>query len=102
MPNHSAVDGLIGQVNFEKCDDPPHLSFDGKAYSLVQMHIHSPSEHMVSIIPKERQKSRFVVIKTWFGIPKLALCYVFETFVTVFVRIVASTFLCIFFLIFSM
>lgn len=36
-----------GQVSFENCDDPPHLSFDGEAYDLVQMHIHSPSEHMV-------------------------------------------------------
>ena len=39
--------GCSEQVDFEFCDDPPHLTFSGEAYSLTQMHIHSPSEHMV-------------------------------------------------------
>eukprot|EP00904_Undaria_pinnatifida_P001017 jgi/Undpi1/10916/HiC_scaffold_3.g01442.m1 len=34
-------------VGFEYCDEPPELSFRGEAYSLTQMHLHSPSEHMI-------------------------------------------------------
>ncbi|CAN0486436.1 unnamed protein product, partial [Scytosiphon promiscuus] len=35
------------QVIFEGCSDTPHLEFTGDTYNLVQVHIHSPSEHMV-------------------------------------------------------
>lgn len=37
----------VVQIDFSKCTGVSHLSFDGGKYSLVQMHIHSPSEHMV-------------------------------------------------------
>ena len=35
------------QVDFSECSDGSLLHFDGGVYSLLQMHIHSPSEHMV-------------------------------------------------------
>ena len=35
------------QVKFEGCSDKPHLEFKGERYNLLQIHIHSPSEHMV-------------------------------------------------------
>ena len=39
---------FANQIDFSDCSDTSHLSFDGGEYSLLQMHIHSPSEHMVS------------------------------------------------------
>ena len=38
---------FANQIDFSDCSDTSHLSFDGGKYSLLQMHIHSPSEHMV-------------------------------------------------------
>ena len=39
---------FANQIDFSDCSDTSHLSFDDGSYSLLQMHIHSPSEHMVS------------------------------------------------------
>ena len=39
---------FANQIDFSDCSDTSHLSFDDGNYSLLQMHIHSPSEHMVS------------------------------------------------------
>ena len=36
------------QVNFADCSDRSSLSFDGDHYQLVNVHIHSVSEHEVS------------------------------------------------------
>jgi len=36
------------QVYFDKCPEEPHLEFKGERYNLLQIHIHSPSEHVVS------------------------------------------------------
>lgn len=36
------------QVYFDKCPEEPHLEFKGERYDLLQIHIHSPSEHIVS------------------------------------------------------
>eukprot|EP00904_Undaria_pinnatifida_P001019 jgi/Undpi1/10918/HiC_scaffold_3.g01444.m1 len=35
------------KVSYENCLPAPSLKFDGEEYELVQLHIHSPSEHMV-------------------------------------------------------
>lgn len=34
-------------MDFTGCAEAPNLSFDGDHYDLLQIHIHSPSEHMV-------------------------------------------------------
>lgn len=38
---------FVEQVDFSQCKYTSHLSFDGGKYNLEQIHLHSPSEHMV-------------------------------------------------------
>eukprot|EP00904_Undaria_pinnatifida_P010066 jgi/Undpi1/618/HiC_scaffold_10.g04082.m1 len=41
------ADERVWEVIFEECSDTPHLEFKGERYNLLQIHIHSPSEHMI-------------------------------------------------------
>eukprot|EP00904_Undaria_pinnatifida_P010044 jgi/Undpi1/616/HiC_scaffold_10.g04080.m1 len=41
------ADERVWEVKFENCTDTPHLNFKGETYNLAQIHIHSPSEHMI-------------------------------------------------------
>lgn len=34
-------------MNFDGCAEPPYVTWDGTVYNLLQVHIHSPSEHLV-------------------------------------------------------
>nr|QOY24575.1 carbonic anhydrase alpha type [Saccharina japonica]QOY24576.1 carbonic anhydrase alpha type [Saccharina japonica] len=42
------ANGHVWEIDFSECTSTSNLSFDGGKYSLLQMHIHSPSEHMVA------------------------------------------------------
>lgn len=37
------------QVIFEECSEEAFLTFNDERYNLIQIHVHSPSEHAVRI-----------------------------------------------------
>lgn len=41
------ADERVWEILFGGCSDVPHVEFKGERYNLLQIHIHSPSEHMI-------------------------------------------------------
>ncbi|CAN0423913.1 unnamed protein product [Pylaiella littoralis] len=41
------ADFAVWQVYFDGCAEPPYVTWDGTVYNLLQVHIHSPSEHLI-------------------------------------------------------